>query len=108
MTGVPNPGRAEPNNVRTAEYFRMLEALPARIREAAEAAFALFLEDPAHPSLRVHRLRDHGRGRHREGSLSVSITARYRAIYFHNPETNNNVWYWIGSHSDYNNFVGEG
>lgn len=37
--------------------------------------------------------------------MSVSITMQYRAIYVVDGDTN--VWYWIGSHSDYNNFIGK-
>jgi hypothetical protein len=39
------------------------------------------------------------------GSRSVAITRRYRAIYVVDGDTN--VWYWCGSHEDYNNFVGK-
>jgi hypothetical protein len=70
----------------------------------AVAAFELFLEDPSHPSLRHHPLGDNKKGQHKSGSFSVSITLRYRAIYTKDGDTN--VWYWIGSHSDYNAFIG--
>lgn len=44
------------------------------------------------------------KGRHGDGSRSVSITQKYRAIYV--PEHGVNVWYWIGSHNDYESFIG--
>jgi hypothetical protein len=83
----------------------MLAALPERIREAADAAYSQFLADPNQPSLAHHPLQDTRRGRHRKGSYAVSVTRRYRAIYV--PDGNDNVWYWIGSHEDYNNFTGK-
>ena len=61
-------------NVRTAGYKEQLGRLPEVIQELAEAAFALFVEDPAHPSLRHHALKETKKGRHRAYSFSVSIT----------------------------------
>lgn len=84
----------------------MFEKLPTNIQEIAKRVFGRFCEDPACPTLERRRLKDTDKGRHREGSLKVSVTNRYRAIYVVDRETNTNVWYWIGSHEDYNNFVG--
>ncbi len=64
----------------------------------------MFLSNQNHPALRNHTLADSDKGQHRNGSRSVSISAQYRAIYVVDGDTN--VWYWIGSHSDYNHFVG--
>lgn len=95
--------RGQPN-VRTARFKEQLSRLPPNIQEAAKLAFRLFLEDPNHPVLDNHMLHDSKRGRHRRNSRAVSITRKYRAIYVTDGPTN--VWYWIGSHEDYNNFVG--
>lgn len=90
--------------MRTAGFREQLSRLPEPIQELAEAAFRLFVENPSHPSLRHHALRDSDRSRHRAGSFSVSITMRYRAVYVRDGDTN--VWYWIGSHADYDTFTG--
>jgi len=82
----------------------MLERLPAHIRKIADGAFQKFQEDPLHPALENHPLEDTHRGRHRNGSRAVSITRRYRAVYV--VDGNDNVWYWIGSHEDYNVLTG--
>lgn len=92
-------------NVRTGRFHDMLRALPKEIRKAADEAFALFVQKPNHPILGNHALTDTKKGRHRKGSKAVSITRRYRAIYVVDGPTN--IWYWIGSHEDYNNFVGK-
>jgi len=92
------------NNVRTKSYRDLLSKLPANIAALAEEAFAFFLADPNHPVLANHPLYDTRRGQHREGSRSVSITRRYRAIYVVDGDTN--VWYWIGTHEAYNSFTG--
>lgn len=90
-------------NVRTTAFKEQLGRLPESIQQLADAAFRMFVEDPSHPSLRHHALKDNKQGRHRAGSFSVSITMRYRAIYVRDGDTN--VWYWIGSHADYDNFT---
>jgi hypothetical protein len=83
----------------------MLAGLPPRIQEAARDAFRLFLQNPNAPALENHTLKDTKKGRHQKGSRAVSVTLRYRAIYVVDGPTN--VWYWIGSHEDYNNFTGK-
>jgi len=91
-------------NVRTKSYKNRLAKLPARISTIADAVFEVFLENPEDPRLENHPLGDTHRGRHRKGSRAVSVTSRYRAIYVVDDSTN--VWYWIGSHEDYNIFTG--
>ncbi len=89
----------------------MCDKLPTATARLAEKAYSQFRKDPSHPGLEHHALDDTKRGRHRNGSWAVSITRRYRAIYVpdetgseqHAPA---NVWYWIGSHEDYNAFTG--
>ena len=78
--------------------------MPAEIQAAAKAAFRQFLRNPDETSLHRKELKKTHRGQHREGSISVRITLRYRAIYAVDGDTN--VWYWIGSHGDYNRFNG--
>ncbi len=93
------------DNVRTTAFKKLLAALPVKIQEAADDAFATFKENPDDPILRRHPLKDNSRSDHKDGSFAVSVTYRYRAIYF--VDEGQNVWYWIGSHEDYNNFVGK-
>jgi hypothetical protein len=86
-------------------FKRLLARLPAEVQAATAAAFTLFQSDPFHPALANHELVDTKKGRHRKASRSIAVTRRYRAIYVVDGPTN--VWYWIGSHEDYNNFVGK-
>jgi hypothetical protein len=91
-------------NRRTVAFHAMLAALPAHIQAAATAAFGMFLIDPQHPALRSHPLYPTKKGQHWPGSISVSVTISYRAIYV--VRNGVNLWYWIGSHADYDKFVG--
>ena len=92
------------DNVRTGRFKEQLNLLPTHIQEAAQSAFDAFVKNPNDPTLNRHELDDTKTGRHRNGSFAVSVTRRYRAIYVDDHGTH--VWYWIGSHEDYNNFAG--
>ncbi len=85
----------------------MFDRLPAHIQKIAKQVFERFCGNPACPAIEHRGLKDTSKGRHRDGSFKVSVTYRYRAIYVVDRETSTNVWYWIGSHEDYNNFVGK-
>lgn len=91
---------------RTTRNFRNQYArLPRNIRELVRAYCIKFNEDPDQASLRRHELEDRRQGSHEPKSISVSITMRYRAIYFVDHQ-GINVWYWIGTHDDYDTFTG--
>ncbi len=91
-------------NVRIKNCKNQLAKLGKRIVSLADEAFLTFVNNPEAPVLHNHPLGDTHRGRHRKGSRAVSVTFRYRAIYVVDGDTN--VWYWIGSHEDYNIFTG--
>lgn len=91
-------------NRRTKLFKEMLGRLPDEIRRQATAAFRAFVNDPANKALCHHKLKNTSKGKHRNDSYSVSIDMQYRAIYVIDGDTN--VWYWIGTHSDYNKFTG--
>jgi hypothetical protein len=57
------------------------------VRAAAQKAYEKFSENPAHPSLRLERLRSDGR------AWSVRITRNYRAVALRSGEE----WVWLGS-----------
>ncbi len=91
-------------NVRTQEYKKLLKKLPERAVKLTDAAYRAFLADPSHNSLKHHALKDTKKGEHRRGSWAVHIGNQWCAIYV--PDGNENVWYWIGTHEDYNNYTG--
>lgn len=83
---------------RTTERFRKaFSGLPDRIREQGRAAYRLFQQNPFHPSLhfkQVHPSRP---------VFSVRISRDYRALGVMKGDTI--VWFWIGSHSDYDGLL---
>ena len=92
-------------NKRDPSFNKLYAKLPAIAQQVAKKSFKLFKANPYHPSLHLHDLRGRKNGRHREGSFSVSVSYRYRAIFV--PVNGVNVWYWIGTHEAYNNFTGK-
>ncbi len=91
-------------NRRTSGFRQQFERLPERIRDLAKGAFRLFRRDQFHPMLHNHKISPSGSGRHRPGTRSVWINREYRALYV--VDEGVNIWYWIGSHADYNTFIG--
>ena len=79
----------------TCEALRFAEAMPAQIRKLADANYALLKRDPRHPSLQFKKV-----GRY----WSVRIGLRYRALAVE--VDGGYLWFWIGSHADYNRLVG--
>ena len=77
----------------TDRFWKLYAELPANIKTAARKAFGRFLENQAHPSLRLERLRSDSR------AWSVRVTLNYRAVALRHGE--DWVWLWIGSHEDF-------
>ena len=83
---------------RTTERFRKaLAALPENVQQRARHAYQLFREDPAHPSLRfkqVHASRP---------IFSARVGLGYRALAVREGDVV--LWFWIGTHADYDKLV---
>ena len=79
---------------RTTVKFRQAFAkLPAEVQKQARTAYRLFKKNPSHPSLRFKKV-------HQKLPIySARITRDYRAVGQLDGETV--VWFWIGSHTDY-------
>ena len=75
-------------------FWKYFEKLAKEIQVLAEKRFDLFRTQPFHPSL----------GFSKKGSVwTVDIGLHYRAIAFREQDTL--VWFWIGSHEDYNHMM---
>ena len=78
-------------------FWRHYERLPKQIQKLADKNFELLKSDPYHPSLHFKKV-----GRAKE-LWSVRVGDHYRAVGTEKPD--GIVWFWIGTHSDYNNFI---
>jgi hypothetical protein len=77
------------------DFWACYRRLPADVRKLADKNFELLKADPRHPSLRFKKI-----GKYR----SVRVGLHYRALAVEISE--GLVWFWIGSHSDYDRLLG--
>jgi hypothetical protein len=79
----------------SSAFWEAYQNLPEHIRELADKNYALLKENPQHPSLHLKKI-----GRF----WSVRVGLRYRALAV---EVDDNLlWFWIGSHADYDRLIG--
>lgn len=85
-------------NSHTTQRFRdALKQLPEGIQQNAREAFHIWRGDPRHPSLHFKRI-------HPVKSIySVRISLGWRAVGI--VRGDDMVWYWIGSHADYDRLI---
>ena len=76
------------------EFWAAFNALPRPMRELANKNFELLKSDPRHPSLHFKKM-----GKYRSARVGI----RYRAL---GVEIDDGIlWFWIGSHADYDNLL---
>jgi mRNA-degrading endonuclease RelE of RelBE toxin-antitoxin system len=75
------------------DFRRDYAALPEAVKKQVTAAYRLFISDHDHPGLRFKKLPPHA------DIWSVRITSDYRAI--GRWRGNTIVWFFVGSHADY-------
>ena len=85
------------NSKASDRFWKCYLNLPVEIKRLSKKAYKLFLTDPYHPSLHFKRVHS------TLPVLSIRISKDYQAIGLLN--NSNIVWFWIGSHSDYDNLV---
>jgi hypothetical protein len=85
-------------NSHSTERFRAaLKQLPKEIRQNAQEAYRLWQQDPQHPSLHFKRIHS------TKPIYSVRVGLGWRAVGVRGGD--NMVWYWIGSHADYEKLI---
>jgi len=81
----------------TSRFWDAYSELPEKIKLRARKAYELFEEDPQHPSLRFKKV-------HADRPIySVRITRDYRAVGIRKRASI--IWFWIGSHEDYDRLL---
>ncbi len=85
-------------NSRTTRTFRtLLAALPDHIRRQAREAYRLFRLNPTHPGLHFKKVFAD------PPIYSARVGIGYRAVGV--LDGNEIVWYWIGTHSEYDQLL---
>jgi hypothetical protein len=83
------------NHYADPQFWAAYAKLPETIQRLADKSFQLLKSDPRHPALHLKRV-----GRF----WSARVGERYRALAVEGPD--GLVWFWIGSHADYDRLIG--
>jgi hypothetical protein len=87
-------------NSRTTRQFRELfSRLPPHVKRQAREAYQLFRASPDHPGLHFKKVFDD------PVVFSARVGISYRAVAA--LDGNTWVWFWIGSHADYDKLLAE-
>jgi mRNA-degrading endonuclease RelE of RelBE toxin-antitoxin system len=82
----------------TAQFRKALANLPAEVQEHAREAYRKFRENPMHPSLRFKQV-------HATLPIySARVGLHYRAV-GERQDDDSIVWFWIGSHAEYDQLL---
>jgi hypothetical protein len=81
----------------TRQFWRLFSELPLDVQRDAKRAYRRFQSDPTHPGLQFKKLEGE------DNLYSVRIGLDYRALAV--MKKDRLIWYWIGSHSDYDRLV---
>ena len=85
---------------RTTRRFReLLGALPRHVRQQAREAYRLFRDSPRHPGLHFKRVHED------PPTFSARVGIGFRAVGVR--DGNTIVWFWIGSHAEYDRLVAQ-
>ena len=85
------------NSRTTRQFWRLFSDLPSGVQRDAKRAYRLFQSNPGHPGLQFKKLEGE------DNIYSVRIGLDYRALAA--MKKDRIVWYWIGSHSEYDRLV---
>lgn len=81
----------------TERFWKCFNRLPLNVQLKAKNAYSVWHENQNHPSLNFKQV-------HPTKSIySVRIGLNYRAIGV--KEESTMIWFWIGTHEEYNNII---
>ena len=85
------------NHFASSKYWTCYGSLPKEVRQQADRQFALLKSDPSHPSLHFKKV-----GKY----WSARVNPWVRAL---GTESGNDlVWFWIGTHTEYERLIRKG
>lgn len=79
------------------DFLKAYRRLPKDIREQARKAYRLFKDNPQHPSLNFKSIHPS------QPIYSARISRGYRTVGVRIDDEI--VWFWIGSHTDYDKLI---
>jgi hypothetical protein len=86
-------------SVRKRDFKKLFSQLLNHVKETAKKSYALWKENPSHPSLEFKEIK-------RTNNIwSVRVSSGWRALGVLKKKENIIVWFWIGSHADYDEIL---
>lgn len=86
---------------RTRHFKDLFDALPLDVQQQARRAYRQFRDNPRHGSLRFKGVRSE------DAVYSVRINQDYRALGKRDSDGEGMLWFWIGSHADYERILSQ-
>lgn len=84
-------------SVTTERFRKAMDKLPLDIQKRARQIYKTWLQNNHHPSLHFKQIHK------TELIYSVRVGLSYRAVGLIEDDTI--IWFWIGSHEEYNNLI---
>lgn len=81
---------------RTWDFKSLFDALPQEVRRCALKQYDLWRVDHKHPSLHFKKI-----GR----AASARININYRVLGTIDEDSNTVIWFWIGTHAEYDKLI---
>jgi mRNA-degrading endonuclease RelE of RelBE toxin-antitoxin system len=86
------------NSELTSEFIKIFRDLPKRIQKTAKKNYRLWKQNPQHPSVEFKKLKTSS------AVYSVRAGIGWRAVGVMK-DSNTIVWFWIGSHAEYDKLL---
>jgi hypothetical protein len=83
------------NHYASPDFWACYRSLPGEVQDLADKCYRLLTGDPHHPSLRLKKVRSY---------WSARVGLHYRALA--TEATDGLVWFWIGTHAEYDEIIG--
>jgi hypothetical protein len=85
-------------SIATERFWKCFDRLPEQTKSQAKKSFQRWKENPNHPSLNFKKIHS------AKPIYSARVGLSHRSL---GVKSDNNIliWFWIGSHEDYNNLV---
>jgi mRNA-degrading endonuclease RelE of RelBE toxin-antitoxin system len=86
-------------SVTTERFRKAMSKLPEEVQQRARQVYKLWKQNSNHPSLHFKLIHE------KEPIYSVRVGLSYRALGAKQGDTM--IWFWIGSHEEYNNIIAQ-
>lgn len=92
-------------SVRNPRFRKAFDRLPTPVQDLARTCYALFQANPFDPRLDLHEIRGTRTRSIYAIDVGKHLGTAYRALGVWEKDQDVLVWFWIGSHEEYNNIL---